>query len=122
MRVRAREAVSAARASNALRMAENGTAVAKRSEIPMGTTKRIVLDGIPMLLCNVDDEIYAVEDVCTHDGGPLDQSELEENRIMCPRHGAYFDVTNGAALTLPAVVPLETYTVRLSGDDVYIDL
>lgn len=78
-------------------------------------------DGRSVLICNVDDTLYAIEDQCTHDGGALDQSELEECRIMCPRHGAYFDVTTGAALTLPAVIPLETYAVRVDGDDVFID-
>ncbi|MFY9780436.1 MAG: Rieske 2Fe-2S domain-containing protein, partial [Candidatus Baltobacteraceae bacterium] len=79
------------------------------------------VSGRGVLLCNVDGDIFAIEDVCTHDGGPLDQGELEGCRIMCPRHGAYFDVTSGAALTLPAVVPVETYRVLLDGDDIYVD-
>ena len=96
-------------------------AVAKRDEVPPGTTKRVEVDGEAVLLCNVDGELYAVEDVCTHDGGPLDQGELMGCRIMCPRHGAMFDVTTGAALTLPAVVPLATYAVRAEGDDIFIN-
>ncbi len=95
--------------------------IARREEIPPGTTLRVVTGGVAVLLCNVDGEIYAIEDVCTHDGGPLDQGELQGCRIMCPRHGALFDVTTGAALTLPAVVPLETYRVRVEGDQVYVD-
>ncbi len=66
--------------------------------------------------------IYAIEDVCTHDGGELDQGELEGERIMCPRHGAYFDVTTGAALTLPAITPVRTYRVRVEGDEIFLDL
>jgi 3-phenylpropionate/trans-cinnamate dioxygenase ferredoxin subunit len=97
-------------------------AVAKRNEIPPGSTKRVVVDGTPLLICNVDGDFYAIEDVCTHDGGPLDQGELEGNRIMCPRHGALFDVTSGAALTLPAVIPLETYPVSTEGDDVLVEV
>jgi 3-phenylpropionate/trans-cinnamate dioxygenase ferredoxin subunit len=97
-------------------------AVAKRNEIPAGSTKRVVVDGTPLLICNVDGDFYAIEDVCTHDGGPLDQGELEGNRIMCPRHGALFDVTSGAALTLPAVIPLETYPVSTEGDDVLVEV
>ena len=96
--------------------------VAKRNEIPPGSTKRVVVDGTPLLICNVDGDFYAIEDVCTHDGGPLDQGELEGNRIMCPRHGALFDVTSGAALTLPAVMPLETYSVSTEGDDVLVEV
>lgn len=95
--------------------------VAHAAEIPPGTTKRIEVDGVEVLLCNVDGAFYAVEDVCTHDGGPLDQGELDGRCIMCPRHGALFDVTTGAALTLPAVVPLPTYTVRVDGDDLFVE-
>ncbi|MGB8204652.1 MAG: non-heme iron oxygenase ferredoxin subunit [Candidatus Baltobacteraceae bacterium] len=95
--------------------------VAKKSAIPPGTARRVAVSGRGVLLCNVDGDIFAIEDVCTHDGGPLDQGELEGCRIMCPRHGAYFDVTSGAALTLPAVVPVETYRVLLDGDDIYVD-
>jgi len=96
--------------------------VAKRSDVPPGTTKRVEVDGVGVLLCNVDGELYAVEDLCTHDGGPLDQGELEGYRIMCPRHGALFDVTTGAALTPPAVAPLPTYRVRIVGDEVDLSL
>ncbi|HTW86174.1 MAG TPA: non-heme iron oxygenase ferredoxin subunit [Candidatus Sulfotelmatobacter sp.] len=95
--------------------------VASASSIAPGTTKRVEVAGVEILLCNVDGSIYAVEDVCTHDGGPLDQGTLEGCRVMCPRHGALFDVTTGAALTLPAVIPLPTYPVRVEGDDVYVD-
>jgi 3-phenylpropionate/trans-cinnamate dioxygenase ferredoxin subunit len=94
---------------------------AKRSEVAPGTTKRVVIGATPVLLCNVDGSFYAIEDVCTHDGGELDQGELEGCRIMCPRHGAYFDVTTGAALTLPAILPVETFPVRVDGDDVFVD-
>lgn len=95
--------------------------VAKLSDVPPGTTKKIDADGVELLLCNCDGEIFAIEDVCTHDGGPLDQGELMDCKIMCPRHGALFDVRSGAALTLPAIIPLPTYAVRLEGDDIYVD-
>jgi len=100
----------------------NKNPVAKRSEIPAGTTKRIVVNGTEVLLCHCDGEIFAIEDVCTHDGGELDQGELEGCRIMCPRHGAYFDVKTGAALTLPAVLPVPTYRVTIAGDDIYVEV
>ncbi len=82
--------------------------VAKRSDIPPGAAKKVVVDGVEVLLCNVDGDLYAVEDVCTHDGGPLDQGELQGRKIMCPRHGALFDVTTGRAITLYYFVPLPT--------------
>lgn len=96
--------------------------MARASDIALGATKRVVVDGVEVLLCNVDGNFYAIEDVCTHDGGALDQGELEGERIRCPRHGAYFDVRTGDALTLPAIVPVQTYSVRVDGDDVYVDV
>jgi 3-phenylpropionate/trans-cinnamate dioxygenase ferredoxin subunit len=75
-----------------------------------------------VLLCNVAGTVYAIEDVCTHDGGELDQGELEGCRIMCPRHGAYFDVTTGAALTLPAILPVETFPVRVEAGEIFVDV
>ena len=96
--------------------------VAKKSEIAQGTTKRVEIDGQNVLLCNVDGEIYAIQDVCTHDGGALDQGELMGERIMCPRHGAFFDVRTGDALTLPAIFPVQTFKVRIEGEDIFVDL
>jgi 3-phenylpropionate/trans-cinnamate dioxygenase ferredoxin component len=95
--------------------------IAKRTDVPPGTAKRVEVDGVEVLLCNCDGNLYAVEDVCTHDGGPLDQGVLEGCVIECPRHGATFDVRTGAALSLPAIEPLPTYRVRVEGDDVYIE-
>jgi 3-phenylpropionate/trans-cinnamate dioxygenase ferredoxin subunit len=97
------------------------TPIAKVSQIPPGSTSRITVGGRDILLCNVDGAVYAIEDVCTHDGGALDAGELEGCRIMCPRHGAYFDVTTGAALTLPAILPLPTYRIHVVDDDIFID-
>jgi len=95
--------------------------VANVSEIAAGTTKRVLVDSMEILLCNVGGKIYAVEDVCTHDGGPLDQGELEGECVVCPRHGATFDVRTGDALTLPAVLPLMTFEATIEGDDIYVD-
>ena len=95
--------------------------VAKVSEIAPGTTRRVVANSSEILLCNVGGTIYGIEDVCTHDGGPLDQGELEGACVVCPRHGATFDVRTGDALTLPAVLPLMTFDVSIEGDDVFVD-
>ena len=70
------------------------------------------VDGKRIALCNVNGRFYAIDDVCTHDGGPLDQGELEGNLVECPRHGAKFDVTTGRAVVLPAVRPVQTYSRR----------
>ncbi len=103
-------------------MTNQTNAVAKLSDIAPGTTKKITIGATDVLLCNVAGTIHAIEDVCSHDGGELDQGELEDCRIMCPRHGAYFDVTTGKALTLPAILPIPTYEVRIEGDQIHIQL
>ena len=67
-------------------------------------------------VCNVNGQFYAIDDLCTHDGGSLDQGQLEGDEIECPRHGARFNVTNGDAIQLPAFEPVETHAVRVEGD------
>jgi 3-phenylpropionate/trans-cinnamate dioxygenase ferredoxin subunit len=95
--------------------------VARASAIAPGTMYRVSVDGVDVLVCNVEGSFYAIEDVCTHDGAPLDGGELTGCRVICPRHGAAFDVTTGKALTLPAISPLPTYDVRIDGDEIFLD-
>lgn len=71
-------------------------------------------------VCNVNGQFYAIDDLCTHDGGSLDQGELEGEEIECPRHGARFNVTNGDAVQLPAFEPVETHEVRVDGDTLQV--
>jgi 3-phenylpropionate/trans-cinnamate dioxygenase ferredoxin subunit len=87
--------------------------VAGAGDIAPGTTRKVTVDGIDILVCNAGGEFYAIEDVCTHDGGELDQGELDGCQIECPRHGARFDVKTGEALTLPAFEPVRTFAVRV---------
>ena len=96
--------------------------LAATSDIPPGKVGVYEVDGRQIAICNVDGTFYAIDDVCTHDGGSLDQGELEGIEIECPRHGALFDVTTGRAITLPAVLPVKTYPVHVDGDDIKVDL
>ncbi len=89
--------------------------------IEAGSAKSFPIDGVDILVCNVGGSFYAIEDVCTHDGAPLDQGYLEGKSVVCPRHGATFDVETGEALTLPAVIPLMTFAVNIQGDDLLVD-
>jgi 3-phenylpropionate/trans-cinnamate dioxygenase ferredoxin subunit len=73
-------------------------------------------------VCNVGGEFYAIDDLCTHDGGSLDQGELEGDQIECPRHGARFDVRTGAAVQLPAFQPVETHAVRIDGGAIQVEI
>lgn len=97
------------------------TRVAKVSEIPPGAMKIVSVGGARVALCNVAGTLYAIEDVCTHDDGPLGEGTLTGDQVECPRHGARFDVKTGAALSMPAVVPVRTFRVSVSGDDVLVE-
>lgn len=96
--------------------------VAKVSETPVGTITVHQVGDVRIALCNVNGRFYAIDDVCTHDGGPLDQGELQGQLVECPRHGAKFDVTDGRAVVLPAVRPVKTYAVQVDGDNVRVDV
>jgi 3-phenylpropionate/trans-cinnamate dioxygenase ferredoxin subunit len=87
-----------------------------------GEVKVIMPRGERIALANVEGEYYAIDDVCTHDGGPLDQGEVVGDQIECPRHGARFDVRTGKAMTLPAIFPVKTYPVRVDGNDILLEL
>jgi 3-phenylpropionate/trans-cinnamate dioxygenase ferredoxin subunit len=96
--------------------------VTTTSETEPGKITLHEVNGKRIALCRVDGNFYAIDDVCTHDGGPLDQGELEGNLVECPRHGAKFDVTTGKAVVLPAVRPVQTYPVEVEGDEVKVDV
>jgi len=78
-------------------------------------------NGQRIALCKADGEFYAIDDVCTHDGGPLDQGTLTGTEIECPRHGARFDIVTGRALCLPAVRPVRTYPTRVNDGQVEVE-
>ena len=85
--------------------------VCARSELLPGEFK-IVWDGdVAIAVFNVDGELYAIEDVCTHDGGELAGGELHGYEIECPRHGARFDLRTGAARCPPAYEPTAVFQI-----------
>jgi 3-phenylpropionate/trans-cinnamate dioxygenase ferredoxin subunit len=94
--------------------------VATRSELPPGGKKLVEVDGRPVAVFNVAGAYYAIDDVCTHDGGPLAEGVLDGAEIQCPRHGARFDVRTGAALCLPAFEPVTAHRVEVRGDDILV--
>ena len=71
-------------------------------EVPDPGKTLVDVEGEMVALFHVGDAWYALDDVCTHDGGPLADGELRDHKISCPRHGAKFDIRTGAALTMPA--------------------
>ncbi|MEZ4712764.1 MAG: non-heme iron oxygenase ferredoxin subunit [Caldilineaceae bacterium] len=96
--------------------------VASLSEILVGQSKLVEVEDVRVALFNLNGEIYAIEDVCTHDGGPLVEGEIVNGcQVMCPRHGARFDIRTGAALSFPAFEATNSYEVKIEGDDVLIE-
>jgi 3-phenylpropionate/trans-cinnamate dioxygenase ferredoxin subunit len=75
----------------------------------------------PILLLYTGEEVFALEDLCTHDDGPLHEGEVEEGAIVCPRHGARFDLRTGKG-TLPAPRPVRVFPAKLEGETVLLDL
>jgi 3-phenylpropionate/trans-cinnamate dioxygenase ferredoxin subunit len=93
--------------------------VAKITDLQPGEKMLVDYDGEDVGLFNIDGQFYAISDVCTHDNGPLVEGELDGECIICPRHGARFNVKNGA-FTMPAFSPVPLYYVKVEGDDILI--
>ncbi len=86
------------------------------SEIGPGQITRVDVGGKPVAVYNIDGELFATQDDCTHADGPLSEGELEGKTITCPWHSSCFDVTNGAVECGPAQKPLEVFNVLVEGD------
>lgn len=91
---------------------------------PVERGRAVVVEaaGRRIAVCNAEGQYYAVDDLCSHDGGPLDQGEVRDHEIECPRHGARFDIRSGRPLCLPAVRPIQTYPTRISGGSVEVEV
>lgn len=97
--------------------------------VTVATTDELKPGGEPIVveigkrwvaLFNLDGEYFAIEDLCTHDDGPLAEGVVSGCIIECPRHGAKFDVRTGKALSAPAHVDVPTYAVRVDGTEIKI--
>ena len=94
--------------------------IANVSEVLEGEPIIVDIDGETIALFQVAGEFFAIADVCSHDDGPVAEGEIEGHEIICPRHGAHFDVRTGKALTLPAVVDIPAYPVRVEDGEVLV--
>ncbi len=88
--------------------------VCPTDELPEGERLFIELGDEQVVIFNLDGEYYAIADTCTHDQGPLGEGEVEGHEIICPRHGARFDIRTGEVLSLPAVQDVSTFPVRVN--------
>jgi 3-phenylpropionate/trans-cinnamate dioxygenase ferredoxin component len=101
---------------------EDFVRVSRVAEISPGERKLVEVDGVRIAIFNLEGDYYAIEDVCTHDGGPLVEGDiLPGGQVRCPRHGARFDIRTGQALSMPAFTPTTSYEVRVEGDDLWVE-
>ena len=96
--------------------------VAKAGDLSPGKGMMVEVNGKKIALFNVEGSFYAIDDTCTHRGGPLSQGLLEEKQVRGPWHGALFDVTNGETEGPPAPSAVARYNVRVEGADIEVEV
>ena len=98
--------------------------VAPLEEFPPGSVKIVHAGEIAVGVYNLSGELYAIEDRCSHDNGPLAEGDFDpdEGVAICPRHGAHIDIRTGRPLSLPAVLPVETFPVVVEDGIVKVDV
>lgn len=94
--------------------------VARVEELPPGSHRVVAVDGAAIAVFNLEGRYYAVEDVCTHDGGSLTGGAVQGEEVICPRHGARFSIKTGAVLAPPAYEPIHTFPVRVQDGRVQV--
>jgi 3-phenylpropionate/trans-cinnamate dioxygenase ferredoxin subunit len=98
--------------------------VAAADEFPPGSSKIVRQGSLFVGVYNCGGELYAIEDRCSHDDGPLCEGDWDEDlcRVVCPRHGSAFELSSGTPVTLPATEPVETYPVSVVDGSIVVDL
>ncbi len=90
------------------------------SDVPEGGKTVIEVGDRLVGLFHVGGEFWAIDDLCTHDGGPLAEGQLQGHTIICPRHGARFDIRTGRVLSMPATQNVPAHEVKVEGADVLV--
>ena len=83
---------------------------------------RIEKDGKSVCVAKIGDDVFAIDDTCTHSDASLSEGDISDFKIECWLHGAEFDLRTGQALTLPATQALETYAVKIDGNSVTVEI
>lgn len=97
-------------------------AIGPDAELLDGKRIFVEIDNLPIVVFRVGGELFAIADACSHDDGPLGDGDLNGHEIICPRHGARFDIRTGKALSLPAVLDITAYPVRVVTQQIEIGL
>lgn len=96
--------------------------VAETVDVPPGSAIAVDVEGHRLALFNVDGTYYAIDDTCPHKGGPLSEGDVDGREIVCPWHGATFDLTDGRVLCPPAEEDVTSYPVIVEGDDIKVEV
>jgi nitrite reductase/ring-hydroxylating ferredoxin subunit len=96
--------------------------IAPASELPNGERLFVEFGDKPIVIFNIAGQFFAIGDVCTHDDGPLGDGVIEGNNIVCPRHGAEFDVRTGKAMAMPAAVDIPAYPVQIREGAIFVGI
>lgn len=94
--------------------------IATTDDLSPGQMMAVEVEGVPVLLANVDGSYHAVSDVCTHAEASLSEGDLEEDEVTCPWHASVFRLGTGEVLSPPAEEPLDVYEVRVEGKDILV--
>jgi 3-phenylpropionate/trans-cinnamate dioxygenase ferredoxin component len=87
--------------------------IAAESDLPVGERLFVEIDRQPIVVFNLAGQYFAIADLCSHDDGPVGDGDIEGMEVICPRHGARFDLRDGKATSLPAVLDIPAYPVRV---------
>jgi 3-phenylpropionate/trans-cinnamate dioxygenase ferredoxin subunit len=96
--------------------------IAPATELPNGERLFVDLGDKPIVIFNIAGQLFAIGDVCTHDDGPLGDGVIEDHNIVCPRHGAEFDVRTGKVMSMPAAVDIPAYPVQIRDGNIFVGL
>ena len=98
--------------------------VCKNEELPTGEVRLIEVEGLKIGVFNAGGELYAIEDRCSHDEGPLAEGTFDPSAgtVECPRHGSLFDLSSGRPKTLPAFAPVDTFDVRVEDGEIKLEV
>ncbi len=101
-------------------MSEDWHKVAATSDVVEGEAKQVKIGKTLIALCRIKDEVYAINDICTHEWACMSDGFIEGEEIECPIHMARFNILTGKVLSDPATEDLQTYKVDIKGDDIYV--
>ncbi len=96
--------------------------VAETKDLPPGSGMAVEVEGRQLAIFNVDGKYFAIDDTCPHSGGPLSEGDLEGEQVVCPWHGAIFDLKDGSVQCPPADEGVGCYRVEVDGDDIKVEI